>query len=109
MSYASVAYTAERKTEMNATCQECSGACCKIWFVSECSVDADERVLLEMRGVMVAPALWVLHAECRNLGKNGRCMIYPDRPKACHDFKVDGPSCKTCKDAWNKLRAGGLA
>ena len=77
-------------------CRVCGGACCEGFklqmdLAAVQSPDPDFARFLSFRH---APGVINVHLDipCDKLCA-GKCTIYADRPKVCHDFEVGGPAC----------------
>ena len=80
------------------TCDNCTGECCKIIVVEidepETADDFEDiKWYLYPPGVSVyigTDGSWNVQFDstCRNLAKDGRCMIYEQRPPVCRKAEV---------------------
>src|ERR1035437_2842273 len=89
----------------NPTCDDCKerGRCCKEFKLSDSDAPPwafttkDSKKTVENRlkkaHLPFVPARKHKHYwwfSCPKIGSDGKCTIYPERPKVCRDFKVGG-------------------
>ena len=54
-----------------------------------------------MRGRVTADT-WRIRSKCENLGADGKCIIYDDRPDVCKEYKPGSEQCETARAAWKR-------
>ena len=95
---------------MVGLCDSC-GECCKFVSIPLAEIpgllpDLD-RPWLEARGKVYADGTWRIPSRCRHLTDAGRCAIYLTRPDSCHDYEVDGASCRRARAEANNSSSLG--
>ena len=76
-----------------ANCEGC-GACCQIMLIRfQGRLDAD---WCEAREVRTVGNFMAFSCPCPWL-KDGKCSIYPTRPKMCASYPVGGLDCVLCR------------
>jgi Fe-S-cluster containining protein len=95
---------------INPTCAACGGHCCKVGFIVR--VDPGE-VLYDSDYVHYAMELGTERDfrnmksngdgyTCIALGANGECTVWPERPKRCREFEVDGDRCRALRKHYGR-------
>lgn len=80
------------------TCEECKGACCESIAVYLPGLSKDEFRYLSYHGEITDKERGGrkgvrLLAKCQWLGDNGKCAIYPTRPRVCRDYRQGSEGC----------------
>jgi Fe-S-cluster containining protein len=65
--------------------EKCKSACCR-YFVFNCKIDEEMIKYYNMHENTYAKdnQVFILN-KCKNLGEDGKCMIYKTRPKICRE------------------------
>jgi len=78
------------------SCLECKGACCEEFNLPDTNARDDASRWFALHGRVTIPGkpkLLTFECKCTVLSPDGSCLIYPDRPYICRDYKNGGPSC----------------
>ena len=80
------------------TCSGCNAKCCR-YVATEIDTPEDmgdyENILWYLCHkdieVFINDDLWYIqfNTDCKNLDKNGKCLIYDKRPEICKNLKID--------------------
>ena len=73
-------------------CEACGGACCETIVVPLRANDPDVQRWLKFHGTPVKEGMR-FDCKCSQL-KDGRCLIYADRPGVCRTYEMGGDACK---------------
>jgi len=89
-------------------CEGCS-ACCQVMLIRFSGVLPEDYK--KARGIRTIGPFMALSAPCPQL-KDGKCGIYPTRPRMCGAFPIGGLDCVLCRklgeeEAGKKKGVGG--
>lgn len=82
---------------MDATCEKCGGACCKVVWM-ETSL-ANQQFMLRTRACVPIVGGVLIKSRCKHLSPYGKCEAYAARPEACVRWEVGGAECKEVRKA----------